>query len=119
MAEEQEQDFSKLSIDDRCAHKNWKARLSGYESLTSLFQTLDDEKSPEFVKYAPIVKKLVVDSNAAAQEKGLAAVLAFVENYATAGKYVEGVVSGIITKCLISPKVKTRETAHEIVLMFV
>ena len=50
--------------------KNWKARLSGYESLTSLFQTLDDEKSPEFIKYAPLVKKLVIDSNAAAQEKG-------------------------------------------------
>jgi cytoskeleton-associated protein 5 len=50
--------------------QNWKARLSGYESLTTLFQTLDDQKSPEFVKYAPLVKKLVIDSNAAAQEKG-------------------------------------------------
>jgi cytoskeleton-associated protein 5 len=105
-----------------------------------LFQTLDDEKSPEFVKYAPLIKKFVVDSNAAAQEKGLeivthlihtftdwcvhgliglAAVLAFIESYAMAGKYVEGVVSGIVTKCLISPKVKTREVSQEIVLMFV
>ena len=50
--------------------KNWKARLSGYEALTSLFQSLDDEKSGDFGKYAPLVKKLVVDSNAAAQEKG-------------------------------------------------
>ncbi|CAG2168733.1 unnamed protein product [Oppiella nova] len=119
MAEDPEQDFSKLSIEERCSHKNWKARLSGYESLTSLFQTLDDEKSPEFVKYAPLIKKFVVDSNAAAQEKGLAAVLAFIESYAMAGKYVEGVVSGIVTKCLISPKVKTREVSQEIVLMFV
>jgi cytoskeleton-associated protein 5 len=46
-------------------------------------------------------------------------VLAFVENYAFAGKYVEGVISGIISKCLISPKVKTRELSYEIVLMFV
>ncbi len=51
--------------------------------------------------------------------KGLSAVLAFAENYSQAGKYVEGVVGGIIAKCLISPKVKTRELSHEIVLMYV
>ncbi|XP_054161485.1 protein mini spindles-like [Oppia nitens] len=117
MAEEQEQDFSKLSIEERCNHKNWKARVSGYESLAQQFQVCDDDK--EFVKYAPLMKKFVVDTNAAAQEKGLASVLAFVENYSNAGKYVEGVIGGIITKCLISPKVKTRELAAEIVLMFV
>lgn len=49
----------------------------------------------------------------------MGAVLAFVENYALAGKYVEGVISGIIGKCLISPKVKTREMARDIVLMYV
>jgi cytoskeleton-associated protein 5 len=49
----------------------------------------------------------------------LSAVLAFAENYSQAGKYVEGVVGGIIAKCLISPKVKTRELSHEIVLMYV
>jgi cytoskeleton-associated protein 5 len=49
----------------------------------------------------------------------LSAVLAFSENYSQAGKYVEGVVGGIVAKCLISPKVKTRELSHEIVLMYV
>ncbi len=49
----------------------------------------------------------------------MSAVLAFAENYSQAGKYVEGVVGGIIAKCLISPKVKTRELSHEIVLMYV
>jgi cytoskeleton-associated protein 5 len=33
-----------------------------------------------------LVKKFVVDSNVAAQEKGLEAVLAFVENSATSGR---------------------------------
>jgi cytoskeleton-associated protein 5 len=33
-----------------------------------------------------LAKKFVVDSNAVAQEKGLEAVLAFVENSATSGK---------------------------------
>lgn len=49
----------------------------------------------------------------------MAAVLAFVENYSQAGKSVEGIVSGIIAKCLTSPKVKTKELAQDIVLMFV
>lgn len=50
---------------------------------------------------------------------GLSAVLAFAENYAMAGRYVEGVISGIVGKCLTSPKVKTRELSYEIVLMYV
>lgn len=64
----------------------WKARLAGYEEVIKLFQTLDDEKSPEFSKYLGLVKKFVVDNNAIAQEKGLEATLAFVENAFYAGK---------------------------------
>jgi len=51
-----------------------------------LFQTVGDEKSPEFFKYLGLIKKFVIDSNAVAQEKGLEATLAFVENAAVAGK---------------------------------
>lgn len=64
----------------------WKARLAGYEEVIKLFQTLADEKSPEFYKYLGLVKKFVIDGNAIAQEKGLEATLAFVENAAIAGK---------------------------------
>lgn len=35
------------------------------------------------------MKKFVIDSNAVAQEKGLEATLVFVENSATAGRFVE------------------------------
>lgn len=38
------------------------------------------------------MKKMVVDSNAVAQEKGLEAVMVFVENCAVAGKYANFVV---------------------------
>lgn len=67
------------------------------------------------------MKKFVIDSNAAAQEKGMAAVLAFLQysNINTAGRTCADVVSGIITKCLISPKARTKELAAEIVLMYV
>ena len=63
----------------------WKARVAGYEEAAKQFPTLD-EKSPEFSKYLGILKKMVTDSNAIAQEKALDAVLAFVENAHVAGK---------------------------------
>lgn len=66
----------------------WKARLHGYEECTKTFRLIDDEKSPEWNKFLGLVKKFVIDSNAAAQEKGLEAVLAYVENAAAAGKWV-------------------------------
>ncbi|CAG2063963.1 unnamed protein product [Timema podura] len=83
---EEETEYIKLPVEDRCVHKLWKARLHGYEEAAKLFRQIDDEKSPEFGKFLGLVKKFVVDSNAVAQEKGLEAVLAYVENYALAGK---------------------------------
>lgn len=64
----------------------WKARLSGYEEAAKLFQKLDNEKSPEFSKFAGLLKKFALDSNAVAQEKGLDAILAYQENAALAPK---------------------------------
>lgn len=64
----------------------WKARLSGYEEALSLYQRIDDEKSPEWGKYLGLIKKFVTESNAVAQLKGLEAALAFVENAHVAGK---------------------------------
>lgn len=64
----------------------WKARLSGYEEALSLFQRIEDEKSPEWGKYLGLIKKFVTESNAVAQLKGLEAALAFVDNAHVAGK---------------------------------
>lgn len=74
-----------------CSHKVfsdqvWKARLNGYEEALSLYQRIDDEKSPEWGKYLGLIKKFVTESNAVAQLKGLEAALAFVENAHVAGK---------------------------------
>lgn len=66
----------------------WKARLNGYEECTKHFAKITDERSPEFNKFAPLMKKFVTDSNAVAQEKALEAVLAFVENAHVAGRCV-------------------------------
>ncbi|XP_054706442.1 cytoskeleton-associated protein 5-like [Uloborus diversus] len=114
-----EEDFSNLSIEDSCQHKSWKARLSGYEKAADQFRLIDDEKSSEYLKYLGLLKKFVVDSNAVAQEKGLVAVLAFLQNAACAPKTVNDVMSGIVSKCFSSPRAKTKELAMEIVLMYV
>jgi cytoskeleton-associated protein 5 len=45
-----------------------------------------EPKSGEFSKYAGVLKKFVADSNAVAQEKGMEAVLSFLENAQIAPK---------------------------------
>jgi cytoskeleton-associated protein 5 len=116
MAEDTE--WMKLPTDEKCGHKLWKARLAGYEESLKLFQTLDDEKSPEFSKYLGLVKKFVVDGNAIAQEKGLEATLAYVENAAAAGKAAGEVCAGIIGKCL-NQRAKTRDLGMAILMMYI
>ncbi|XP_018326942.1 protein mini spindles isoform X2 [Agrilus planipennis] len=115
----EDDEWKKLPIEDRCVHKSWKARINGYEEVTKLFKQIDDEKSPEFAKYLGLIKKFVTDSNAASQEKGLEATLAYVENYAHAGKTVGEVMSGVVTKCMAAQKIKTKELALQVTLMFV
>lgn len=112
-------EYKKLPPDEKCVHKLWKARLCGYEEVTKLFQQIDDEKSPEFFKYLGLIRNFVSDSNAAAQEKGLEATLAYVENYAHAGKIVGEVISCIVKKCIAANKTKTRELSLQIILMYV
>lgn len=53
--------------------------MSGYEELVKIYRKIDDESSNEFNKYLGMLKKFVIDNNAVAQEKGLEAVLAFLE----------------------------------------
>lgn len=77
-----EEDFSGLPIADRLAHKNWKARVNGYEYLTKAFGASGDESDPIFRPYlqdAGILKKMVTDANAVAQEKAIDAAINFVK----------------------------------------
>lgn len=119
MSNEDESEYKKLPVDERCVHKLWKARVDGYEEAAKIFRTIDDEKGPEWSKFLGLVKKFVVDSNALAQEKGLEATLVFVENCGHAGKTVGDVMNGIVTKCLGAPKAKTKDLGMQIALMYV
>ncbi|TRY98082.1 hypothetical protein DNTS_023531 [Danionella cerebrum] len=82
---EDDSEWKKLPIDQKCEHKIWKARLCGFEEALKLFNTITDEKSPEWGKYLGLIKKFVTESNAIAQLKGLEAALAYIENAHVAG----------------------------------
>ncbi|XP_017478345.1 PREDICTED: cytoskeleton-associated protein 5 isoform X2 [Rhagoletis zephyria] len=112
-------EYKKLPVDERCVHKLWKARVDGYEEAAKIFREIDDEKSPEWMKFLGLIKKMVVDSNVVAQEKGLEAALIFVENCGQAGKTVGDVMAGIVQKCIAAPKAKTKDLAVQITLMYI
>uniref|UniRef100_A0A4X2KWP8 Cytoskeleton-associated protein 5 n=1 Tax=Vombatus ursinus TaxID=29139 RepID=A0A4X2KWP8_VOMUR len=112
-------EWVKLPVDQKCEHKLWKARLSGYEEALKIFQKIKDEKSPEWSKYLGLIKKFVTDSNAVVQLKGLEAALVYVENAHVAGKTTGEVVSGIVSKVFNQPKARAKELGIEICLMYI
>uniref|UniRef100_A0A8C4MEI0 Cytoskeleton-associated protein 5 n=1 Tax=Equus asinus TaxID=9793 RepID=A0A8C4MEI0_EQUAS len=112
-------EWMKLPVDQKCEHKLWKARLSGYEEALKIFQKIKDEKSPEWSKYLGLIKKFVTDSNAVVQLKGLEAALVYVENAHVAGKTTGEVVSGVVSKVFNQPKAKAKELGIEICLMYI
>lgn len=118
-----EEDFSSLSIPDRLAHKNWKARVSAYESLIKSFQTSASDTDPVFKPYISnpdLLKKFVVDANAVAQEKGIECVVSFIKFAGeTAAKTRDVVVSALVDKCLGSTRAGTKNNALELVLQYV
>ncbi|KAM8815141.1 cytoskeleton-associated protein 5 isoform 2-T3 [Rhynchonycteris naso] len=112
-------EWMKLPVDQKCEHKLWKARLSGYEEALKIFQKIRDEKSPEWSKFLGLIKKFVTDSNAVVQLKGLEAALVYVENAHVAGKTTGEVVSGVVSKVFNQPKAKAKELGLEICLMYI
>jgi cytoskeleton-associated protein 5 len=118
-----EEDFSVLSIQDRLAHKNWKARVSAYESLVKTFQTTASDNDPAFKPYLnnpDLLKKIAIDANAVAQEKGLDCLVAFVKFAGeNAARTREVVVPALVDKCLGSTRAGTRNQAIELTLQYV
>ncbi|KAH0583910.1 hypothetical protein H2248_009502 [Termitomyces sp. 'cryptogamus'] len=119
----QEEDFSTLSISDRLAHKNWKARVSAYEALVKIFQTTASDTDPAFKPYInnpDSLKKIVTDSNAVAQEKGVECVVTFVKFAGeTAAKTREVVIPALVDKCFGSTRAGTKAHAVELTLQYV
>ncbi|KAJ7172511.1 armadillo-type protein [Mycena filopes] len=118
-----EEDFSVLPVGDRLSHKNWKARVSAYETLVKTFQSTGSDTDPAFRPYInnpDLLKKIATDSNAVAQEKGVECLVALVK-YAgeSAAKTRDTVVSALVEKCFGSTRAGTRTQAVELALQFV
>ncbi|KAJ7219239.1 microtubule associated protein [Mycena pura] len=118
-----EEDFSTLSIGERLTHKNWKARVSGYETLVKTFEVTASDNDPVFRPYInnpDLLKKIVTDSNAVAQEKGVECLVALVK-YAgeTAAKTRDTVVPALVDKCFGSARAGTKTQAIELALQYV
>lgn len=116
---EEDTEFKKLPVEERCVHKLWKARLHGYEETIKIFREIDDEKSAEWQRFVYLMKKFVADAHAMAQERGLEATLIFVENCAAASKVVGDVMSAIVQKCIAAQRTRTRELAVQVSLMYI
>uniref|UniRef100_A0A3Q0KG40 Putative microtubule associated protein xmap215 n=1 Tax=Schistosoma mansoni TaxID=6183 RepID=A0A3Q0KG40_SCHMA len=114
-----EDDWSKLPTLSKVQHKLWNARVAGYEEAFKIFSTETSGKSPVFNEYVGLMKKFVTDSHAGAQEKALDAVLAYIETAAAATKCAGDICSGIISKCLGSTRVKTKDKSIECLLMLI
>lgn len=78
---DQEEDFTKLPLDERFAHKNWKVRKEAYETATKEFKTAQHNAPivKEFTNDSALWKAAVADANVAAQQEALAAYCAFLE----------------------------------------
>ncbi|KDQ33264.1 hypothetical protein PLEOSDRAFT_1091403 [Pleurotus ostreatus PC15] len=119
----QEEDFSSIPIGDRITHKNWKARVHAYESLIKTFQTTASDTDPAFKPYinnSDLLKKIVTDSNAVAQEKGVECVVNLVRFAGeTAAKTRDTVVPALVDKSFGSARAGTKAQAVELVLQYV
>ncbi|KAH7343482.1 ARM repeat-containing protein [Rhizoctonia solani] len=118
-----EEDFSGIPIGERLVHKNWKARVHGYEALVKVFQATASEDDPAFRPYisnSDLLKKMATDANAVAQEKGLEAILALVEFAGEgAARTRDAVIPALVDKCYGSARSGTKAKAIELTLRYV
>jgi cytoskeleton-associated protein 5 len=120
---QEEEDFSQIPVADRLAHKNWKARVSAYEQLIKTFQTTASDNDPAFKPYvnnADLLKKIVTDTNAVAQEKGVECLVNLVKFAGeTVSRTRETVMPALVDKCFGSTRAGTKSQALELSLQYV
>ncbi|KAJ2329262.1 hypothetical protein IWW51_000706 [Coemansia sp. RSA 2702] len=113
-----EEDFSSLPLEQRLEHKVWKVRMNAYTDLAKELRQLDPEReSGKFGGFESLLGKIVLDGNMAAQETGLLAVIAFVENAPHPVRRRDEIVGGIVAKCLAATKAGTRTNSKELLML--
>lgn len=121
---EVEEDFSKLPLPDRFAHKNWKVRKEGYEDAAKQFALTPDESDPifrTFVLDSGLWKAAAGDSNVAAQQEGLGALCAFLKygGREAASRSRGAAIQPIYEKGLAATRPGAKANALEALLLYV
>ncbi|KAK7207224.1 armadillo-type protein [Myxozyma melibiosi] len=121
---DQEVDYSTLPITERVVHKIWKVRLAAYEEITKQFTTSGSENDPcfrPFLSDPTLYKKIVTDSNVAAQEAGIGSLVAFLQYGGTnACQRLRGtVVAPLAEKGLVSMRGGTKQKTVDALLYFI
>jgi cytoskeleton-associated protein 5 len=124
MADAQEEDFSKLPLPERFAHKNWKVRKEGYEAAAKEFELTPDESDPTFRPFLQdpgLWKAAAGDSNVAAQQEGLVALSAFLKygGQQAAIKSRNQTLQPIYEKGLVSTRPQAKANALEALLLYI
>ncbi|KAJ2457494.1 hypothetical protein GGI02_006127, partial [Coemansia sp. RSA 2322] len=113
-----EEDYSVLPLEQRLTHKAWKARAAAYATVATELKQLDaDRQVGQFNLYENYLVKMVLDTNMAAQEAGLATAIAFVQNAPNPTRRREEMVAGVVSKCLAATKAGTRAQGTELLLI--
>ncbi|KAJ1950813.1 hypothetical protein FBU59_000506, partial [Linderina macrospora] len=92
--------------------------MGAYSSLTSELKTLDpDQDGARFNMVEQYLTKMILDTNMAAQEAGVATAIAFVENAPNPLRYRSEIVAGVVSKCIASTKANTRTQSVELLML--
>ncbi|KIH86423.1 hypothetical protein SPBR_08126 [Sporothrix brasiliensis 5110] len=114
---EPEEDFSSLPLPDRFVHK-------AYEDAAKQFERTPDESDPAFRPFlqdASLWKGAVADSNVAAQQDGIAALVAFLQygGRENSVRTRSATVSSLVEKGLSSTRAATKASALEALLQYI
>ncbi|KAJ2904356.1 hypothetical protein MKZ38_008272 [Zalerion maritima] len=120
---DQEEDFSSLPITDRFTHKIWKVRKQAYEDAAAQFSKTANDHDPAFKPFlqdSGLMKGAVMDSNVAAQQDGIAALVAFLKfgGRDQCLRTRAHTVSGLIEKGLSSTRAATKTSSLEAILLY-
>lgn len=120
----EEEDYSSLPLTERAVHKLWKVRQQAYEEMKKQFTKSSSESDGcfrPFVDNPGIYKKIVSDSNIAAQETGVASLNAFLEfgGVPAAMRTRSHVVSSLVEKGLASTRLGTRQNTVDALMWYI
>ncbi|KAG7195534.1 Microtubule-associated protein, microtubule dynamics during spindle orientation [Scheffersomyces spartinae] len=121
-----EEDYSKLPLEERLTHKVWKVRQGAYAETIGGFETSRNENDSCFTPYKrspELLKTFLSDSNVVAQELAVKLVEKYLELGGTPSVSQQFKSVGLVTvlgeKTLASSRKNTKDSAIECILLLV